>query len=88
MKNLSLGTTLNSVVGMLGINADDGEMDLAGIVGSIASGGALLGIVSAVKPAMGKQGLPTTAAAPSRIERRVPRRTGAIGEPTPAKVRQ
>jgi hypothetical protein len=33
-------------------------MDLAGIVGSIASGGAgggaLLGIVGAVKPAMGK----------------------------------
>jgi hypothetical protein len=70
MKNLSLGTTLNSVVGilggglggqllgMLGIGTGGGEMDLAGIVGSIAGGGVgggvLLAIVGAVKSAMGK----------------------------------
>ena len=61
LKNFSLGTLWNSVVGilggglggqllgMLGIGADGGGMDLAGILTSVAAGGAgggvLLGII-------------------------------------------
>jgi uncharacterized membrane protein YeaQ/YmgE (transglycosylase-associated protein family) len=70
LKNLSLGTVLNSVVGilgggfggqlltMLGVGTGGGEMDLAGIVGSVAGGGVggavLLAIVGAVKKAFAK----------------------------------
>ncbi|MCC7182356.1 MAG: hypothetical protein IT509_02145 [Rhodocyclaceae bacterium] len=70
LKNLSLGTVLNSIVGILGggiggqllgilgIGSGSGEMDLAGIVGSVAGGGVggavLLAIVGAVKKALGK----------------------------------
>lgn len=70
LKNLSLGTALNSVVGilggglggqllgMLGVTTGGGEMDLAGIVGSIAGGGVgggvLLAVIGAIKKALGK----------------------------------
>jgi uncharacterized membrane protein YeaQ/YmgE (transglycosylase-associated protein family) len=70
LKNLSLGTVLNSIVGiiggglggqllgMLGVSTGGGEMDLAGIIGSVAGGGvggaALLAIVGAIKKALGK----------------------------------
>jgi uncharacterized membrane protein YeaQ/YmgE (transglycosylase-associated protein family) len=70
LKNLSLGTVLNSVVGilggglggqllgMLGIDAGGGQMDVAGIVGSVAGGGVggavLLAIVGAIKKAVAK----------------------------------
>ncbi|HEY9182898.1 MAG TPA: hypothetical protein VIQ99_06845 [Gammaproteobacteria bacterium] len=70
LKNLSLGTVLNSVVGilggglggqilgMLGIATGGGEMDLGGIAGSVAGGGVggavLLAIVGAVKKALAK----------------------------------
>jgi uncharacterized membrane protein YeaQ/YmgE (transglycosylase-associated protein family) len=70
LKNLSLGTALNSVVGilggglggqllgMLGVSTGGGEMDIAGIVGSIAGGGVggavLLAVIGAIKKAMGK----------------------------------
>lgn len=69
MKNFSLGTLWNSVIGilggglggqllgMLGMGAGGG-MDLAGILTSVAAGGAgggvLLGIVGMIKKAMGK----------------------------------
>lgn len=70
LKNLSLGTALNSIVGivggglggqilgMLGVSAGGGAMDLAGIAGSVAGGGVggavLLAIIGAIKKAMGK----------------------------------
>jgi hypothetical protein len=70
MKNFSLGTALNSVVGilgggiggqllgMLGISVGAGEVDLAGIIGSIVSGGVggglLLAIVGIIKKALAK----------------------------------
>ena len=70
LKNLSLGTLGNSLVGilggglggqllgMLGVSTGGGELDLAGIVGSVAGGGvgggALLAIVGAVKKAVSK----------------------------------
>jgi uncharacterized membrane protein YeaQ/YmgE (transglycosylase-associated protein family) len=70
LKNFSLGTLLNSVVGilggglggqllgLLGVSTGGGEMDIAGIVGSIGGGavggGALLAIIGAIKKAMGK----------------------------------
>lgn len=70
MKNLSLGTVGNSIVGILGggiggqllgalgLGTGGGELDVAGIIGSIAGGGVgggvLLAIVGAVKKALGK----------------------------------
>ena len=70
MKNFSLGTLGNSLVGilgggiggqllgMLGIASGSGELDIAGIIGSIASGGVgggvLLAIVGMIKKAMAK----------------------------------
>ena len=70
MKNLSLGTVGNSLVGilgggiggqvlgMLGIASGGGELDIAGIVGSIASGGVgggvLLAVIGMIKKAMAK----------------------------------
>ena len=70
MKNLSLGTLGNSLVGilggglggqligLLGISTGAGDMDIGGIVGSIASGGvgggALLAVIGAIKKAMAK----------------------------------
>jgi len=70
MKNSSLGTLWNSVVGilggglggqvlsMLGIGDGGGEMDLSGILGSVGSGGVgggiVLAIVGMVKKAMNK----------------------------------
>jgi uncharacterized membrane protein YeaQ/YmgE (transglycosylase-associated protein family) len=70
MKNLSLGTVGNSIVGilggglggqilgMLGIATGSGDMDIGSIVGSVASGGVgggvLLAIIGAVKNALGK----------------------------------
>ncbi len=70
MKNLSLGTVGNSLagilggglggqlLGMLGIASGAGEMDISGIIGSIASGGVGGGVVMAVigviKKAMAK----------------------------------
>ncbi len=60
MKNFSLGTLWNSIVGilggglggqvlgMLGIGDGSGEMDLGGILGSIAGGGIGGGIVLAI----------------------------------------
>lgn len=70
LKNFSLGTLWNSVVGilggglggqilgMLGMGATGGGMDLAGILSSVAAGGAgggaLLGIVGMIKKVMGK----------------------------------
>lgn len=70
MKNLSLGTLGNSIVGilgggaggallgMLGIDAGGGAMDVSGIIGSIASGGVgggvLMAIIGVIKNALGK----------------------------------
>ena len=70
MKNLSLGTVGNSIVGilgggiggqvlgMLGIASGSGELDIAGIIGSIASGGVgggvLLAVIGMIKKAMAK----------------------------------
>lgn len=71
MKKFSMGTVWNSVVGILGGGlggqalglfgldvGDAGSMDIAGILGSVASGGVgggiLLAIVGAIKGAMGK----------------------------------
>lgn len=70
MKNLSLGTVGNSLagilgggiggqlLGMLGMASGAGEMDIGGIIGSIASGGVGGGVVMAVigiiKKAMAK----------------------------------
>ena len=60
MKNLSLGTVGNSLagilgggiggqlLGMLGMATGAGEMDIGGIIGSIASGGVGGGVVMAV----------------------------------------
>lgn len=70
MKNLSLGTVGNSIVGILGgglggqllgilgISTGTGDMDIGSIIGSIASGGvgggALLAIIGVIKKALGK----------------------------------
>lgn len=70
MKNYSLGTLGNSIVGilggglggqllgMLGMDAGGGEMDIMGILSQVASGGVGGGVVMAVvgmiKNAMGK----------------------------------
>jgi len=70
LKNLSLGTVGNSIagilgggiggqlLGMLGMASGAGEMDLGGIVGSLASGGvgggALMAIIGLIKNAMAK----------------------------------
>ncbi len=70
MKNMSMGTLWNSVLGILGgglggqilgslgMAAETGSMDLAGIVSSIAGGGvgggALMAIIGLVKNAMAK----------------------------------
>ena len=70
LKNLSLGTMGNSIVGilgggaggallgMLGIDAGGGAMDISGIIGSIASGGVgggvLMAIIGVIKNALGK----------------------------------
>ncbi|MEM7249382.1 MAG: hypothetical protein AAF533_28980 [Acidobacteriota bacterium] len=70
LDRFSLGTLGNSIVGilggglggqllgMLGISAGSGGMDLMGIIGSIASGGVggsvLLLIIGAIKKALGK----------------------------------
>ncbi|NLF02428.1 MAG: hypothetical protein GX601_15780 [Anaerolineales bacterium] len=71
MKKFSLGTLLNSILGivggglggqllgLLGIDAPTGEMDVQSVVSSIASGGvgggALIAIVGLIKNAMGKK---------------------------------
>ena len=65
LKNLSLGTVGNSIVGiiggglggtllgMLGLDVGGGSMDISGILGSVASGGVgggvLLAIIGAIK---------------------------------------
>ena len=70
MKNFSLGTLWNSIVGILGgglggqvlswlgLGDGGGEMDLGGIIGSVASGGVgggiVLAIIGAIKKAMNK----------------------------------
>ena len=70
MKNSSMGTLWNSIIGilggglggtilgMLGISAGGGSMDLGGIIGSIAGGGVgggvVLAIVGMIKKAMSK----------------------------------
>jgi len=70
MKNSSLGTLWNSVVGilgggiggtilsMIGIDAGGGGMDLGSILGSVGSGGVgggvLLAIIGIIKKAMAK----------------------------------
>ncbi|MFK7957625.1 MAG: hypothetical protein AB8B96_16115 [Lysobacterales bacterium] len=70
MKNFSLGTVLNSVVGilggglggqllgLLGIGAGGGGMDIGSIVGQVAAGGvgggALMAIVGVIKKAIAK----------------------------------
>jgi hypothetical protein len=70
MKNLSLGTVGNSLagilgggiggqlLGMLGLATGAGEMDIGGIIGSIASGGvgggAVMAIIGMIKKAMAK----------------------------------
>jgi uncharacterized membrane protein YeaQ/YmgE (transglycosylase-associated protein family) len=70
MKNLSLGTLGNSIIGivggglggqllsMLGIAASGGGMDIGSIVGSIAGGGVgggvLLAIIGVIKKAIAK----------------------------------
>lgn len=70
MKNLSLGTVGNSIVGilgggiggqllgMLGIASGTGELDIAGIIGSIASGGVgggvLMAVIGIIKKAIAK----------------------------------
>ncbi|MBP7275084.1 MAG: hypothetical protein KBA51_02655 [Kiritimatiellae bacterium] len=71
MKKLSLGTLLNSVLGivggglggqllgLLGIDAPTEGMDVKSVVGSIASGGvgggALIAIVGLIKSVLGKK---------------------------------
>ncbi len=70
MKNLSLGTIGNSLagilgggiggqlLGMLGMATGAGEMDIGGIIGSIASGGvgggAVMAVIGMIKKAMAK----------------------------------
>ena len=70
MKNLSLGTIGNSLagilgggiggqlLGMLGMATGAGEMDIGGIIGSIASGGvgggAVMAIIGLINKAMAK----------------------------------
>lgn len=70
LKKLSLGTVLNSVVGilggglggqllkLLGVASTGGGTDFGGIIGSIAAGGvgggALMGIIGAIKKAISK----------------------------------
>ena len=70
MKNMSLGTMWNSVVGilggglgggvleMVGVNAGGAGLDIGSIIGNVASGGVgggiLLAIVGFVKKAMAK----------------------------------
>ncbi len=70
MKKFSLGTLWNSVVGilggglggqvlgMLGIGDGGGEMDLGGILGSVAGGGVgggiVLAVIGMIKKAMSK----------------------------------
>ncbi|MGB5435742.1 MAG: hypothetical protein WBM98_07615 [Maribacter sp.] len=72
LKNMSLGTLGNSIVGILGgglggqllgmlgigAGADAGAMDMAGIIGSVASGGVgggvLMAIIGMIKNAMAK----------------------------------
>lgn len=72
LKNMSLGTLGNSIVGILGgglggqllgmlglsTGADAGSMDMAGILGSVASGGVgggvLMAIIGMFKKAMAK----------------------------------
>lgn len=70
MKNLSLGTVGNSLagilgggiggqlLGMLGMATGSGEMDIGGIIGSIASGGvgggAVMAVIGMIKKAMAK----------------------------------
>jgi hypothetical protein len=70
MKNLSLGTLGNSLagilgggiggqlLGMLGLATGAGEMDIGGIIGSIAGGGvgggAVMAVIGMIKKAMGK----------------------------------
>lgn len=70
LKNMSLGTLGNSIVGILGgglggqllgmleMDVDAGGMDIVGILGSIASGGVgggvLMAIIGAIKKAMSK----------------------------------
>lgn len=70
MKNLSLGTTGNSIVGILGggaggallstlgIDVGGGGMDIAGILGNVASGGVgggvLMAIIGVLKNAFAK----------------------------------
>ena len=60
MKNFSMGTLWNSIIGivggglggqilgMLGIGDGGGEMDLSGILGSVAGGGVGGGVVMAI----------------------------------------
>jgi uncharacterized membrane protein YeaQ/YmgE (transglycosylase-associated protein family) len=70
MKKLSLGTALNSIVGiiggglggqllkLLGVATQGGGTDLGGIVGSIAGGGVgggvLMAIIGVIKKALAK----------------------------------
>ncbi|MDH3697548.1 MAG: hypothetical protein OER83_02635 [Flavobacteriaceae bacterium] len=70
LKNLSLGTLGNSIsgilggglggylLGMLGLDAGGGEMDLSGILGSVAGGGVgggvIMAIIGTIKNAMAK----------------------------------
>lgn len=70
LKNMSLGTLGNSIVGILGgglggqllgligLGAGGGDMDIAGILGSVASGGVgggvLMAIIGVIKKAMAK----------------------------------
>ncbi|MBT8298477.1 MAG: hypothetical protein HKP42_10190 [Maribacter sp.] len=70
LKNMSLGTLGNSIVGilggglggqilgMLGMDVDGGGMDMAGILGSVAGGGVgggvLMAIIGVVKKALAK----------------------------------
>jgi uncharacterized membrane protein YeaQ/YmgE (transglycosylase-associated protein family) len=71
MKKLSLGTVVNSVLGivggglggqilgMLGVSAQTGGMDVQSVVGSLASGGvgggALIAIVGLIKSVLAKK---------------------------------
>ena len=70
MKNFSLGTLWNSVIGilggglggqilgMIGLGDGGGEMDLGGVIGSIAGGGVgggvVLAVIGMIKKAMTK----------------------------------
>jgi uncharacterized membrane protein YeaQ/YmgE (transglycosylase-associated protein family) len=70
MKNFSLGTLGNSLVGilggglggqllaLLGVSTGSGDLDISGIIGSIAAGGVgggvLLPVIGAIKKALGK----------------------------------